>query len=436
MSPQKIIAIVVLLVVQAAFFIALALSPSLQEVVLGGDDGASEWNVSGERLNEIIDTVRESQRLQWHRQHVDVASMYDEVAKLHSEYHQRLIATCGEQYTEQLMELATSKRASGQATVIDREGSLIDIYDGTRNLEVRIVELVREMRAMATAVRENPPPAPRLAVAQAQDVPPQRPAIDGEKLEARIVNRKGQAMIDFKEHMLSAAAALKAMKIASERIVEQARHIDDQDLEDGDVSFAEEALTQNLANLGERLELWDMRDSTYNEGGFQPTAGRVVGKNGVNQDWMYVDRWYVIGPWDNPRRSKSGASFLPETLVDLDSVAVGKDDVELKWEYITFNSHKLDPPRSQGYAIWYYYTEMWFDEGGTYYASIGADDYGKLWINGDFVFETSQQISAFNAEEAAQPLEFKQGLNKILFRLENAGGTASFGFVLNCYRVD
>ena len=79
---------------------------------------------------------------------------------------------------------------------------------------------------------------------------------------------------------------------------------------------------------------------------------------------------------------------------------------------------------------------MWFEEGGEYYAFFGADDYAKLWINGEFAAETDPEMTALNIEENALPLKFKPGLNKLLMRLENAGGAVAFGIIVNTTRTD
>ena len=461
MSPAKIAMICGLLLAQVVALIVLTTSSSVQEWLFPPKkEGVDDFGLpDGPALNEFIQTITDSQRVKWY-QHYSVASKaYDLVSKLHGRFAEELVQNCGPQYADELLQLAKADRQREEDPLTaGPESTMGEIYLAAVTTEVRIVELVREMRAMGAAMKEAEPPAPRLAVSQAQDVPPERPMlhssqIEGEDLADRIaadpvglvndvierdIFRQHSAEFkDWKKQTITGGDILDAIEVASRRIYEQAKKIDEQSLDDGAVAFLEDLFKHELANEGPRLEMWNMRLTTYNEGQFTPVLGRVVNTEQTPAgEWVSPDKWYMIGPWDNPRRSKSGASFLPETIIDLDTVAVGKGGRELRWDYLEYGQHKIEPPQKEEYGVWYFYTEMWFDEGGEYYAFFGADDYAKLWINGEFAAETDPEMTALNTEENALPLKFKPGLNKLLMRLENAGGAVAFGIIVNTTRTD
>jgi hypothetical protein len=62
--------------------------------------------------------------------------------------------------------------------------------------------------------------------------------------------------------------------------------------------------------------------------------------------------------------------------------------------------------------------------------ATGTDDYGKLWVNDALIWRSPKERKPYNATENIQLTNFKQGQNKILYRVENAGGTMGFSLML------
>jgi hypothetical protein len=62
--------------------------------------------------------------------------------------------------------------------------------------------------------------------------------------------------------------------------------------------------------------------------------------------------------------------------------------------------------------------------------ATATDDYGKLWINDDLVWKSPKTRKPYNATENIQRADLKQGQNKILYRVENAGGTMGFSLMI------
>ena len=96
-------------------------------------------------------------------------------------------------------------------------------------------------------------------------------------------------------------------------------------------------------------------------------------KGAMPAKWMYVQDWYVIGPFPNPNRVNIRRKFPPESVVDLDATYVGKDGRTIRWEFTqTKNSTpketwradgkaELVPYNAEEYGIWYAYAEVFSD---------------------------------------------------------------------------
>ncbi|MEM6885188.1 MAG: hypothetical protein AAF571_09155, partial [Verrucomicrobiota bacterium] len=63
--------------------------------------------------------------------------------------------------------------------------------------------------------------------------------------------------------------------------------------------------------------------------------------------WLFVDSWYVIGPFPNPRRSNVDAHFPPETHIDLDARYAGDGGRPLAWEFIKASEVFVKSPNDQ-----------------------------------------------------------------------------------------
>ncbi len=85
--------------------------------------------------------------------------------------------------------------------------------------------------------------------------------------------------------------------------------------------------------------------------------------SGIPTQWMYVNSWYVIGPFPNPDRINLRRRFPPESVVDLEATYIGKNELPVKWEFEQgrsslkkAKSRALVIPRtSEQYGIWYAY---------------------------------------------------------------------------------
>ncbi len=150
------------------------------------------------------------------------------------------------------------------------------------------------------------------------------------------------------------------------------------------------------------------------------TTGRRVG-TAVERtaDWLIVNSWYVIGPWPNPHREHMDTKFPPETVVDLDASYVGKDGRIIEWVFQQTHRPMIEPYNSEPYGIWYAYTELYFEEARNLWIAVGSDDHSRIWINDQMVWESVPWHKAWRINEGFRRVHFRQGRNRILYRIEN-----------------
>ena len=179
--------------------------------------------------------------------------------------------------------------------------------------------------------------------------------------------------------------------------------------------------------------------------------GRKLVAGGDSTRWMYVDSWYIIGPFDNPKRENMEKKFPPETVVDLNATYTGKNNQPIRWEFfqaaeprvIPVFDHYLpekrrltqDDWRARGleYIIYYAYTELFFDQACDLWIAVGSDDFSKIWIDDQLVWASGKQQKSWRVDEGFRKVHFKQGLNHILYRIENGWHATDFSLVI-CLR--
>ncbi len=151
----------------------------------------------------------------------------------------------------------------------------------------------------------------------------------------------------------------------------------------------------------------------------QAVPGRVVGSGTMGAGWMFVDSWHTIGPFPNPQRQNIHKAFPPESGVDLDAAYAGKDNRTVRWKWLQAAGPMLVPNDPEEYAIYYGYTELWFDAPADLWIAIGSDDKSTLWIEDQLVWVSSDVLKGWRIDEGLRRVHFKKGVNRVLFRLEN-----------------
>lgn len=151
-------------------------------------------------------------------------------------------------------------------------------------------------------------------------------------------------------------------------------------------------------------------------------GGRQFGSGGQAAGWCYFSNWYFIGPFPNPARSNLETRFTPEMRVDLNDTYLTNEGKKLRWQFLPQTTFITLPPQ-ENFSIYYFYTELDFDQPTTRWLAIGSDDASALWVNGVIVWVSGKQLKPMRPDEGFRKVRFSAGRNRILFRLENGRGT-------------
>lgn len=180
--------------------------------------------------------------------------------------------------------------------------------------------------------------------------------------------------------------------------------------------------------------------------GVRPGMGRTLGAGGSYANRVFLDTWYVIGPFEGQGRDSQKSVYPPERGVDLDAVYFGKNGQPVRWTWQQDSYPTVPRPRAEN-AVYYAYTEVTVDRDIDLWAWIGADDDSKMWFNDSLVWISSQvddkpwyrqpfytmetALSTRNLTEGQRRLHFKKGRNTILFKLYNGMDLMFFSVVLS-----
>ncbi|MEY4387443.1 MAG: hypothetical protein RLY20_2726 [Verrucomicrobiota bacterium] len=178
--------------------------------------------------------------------------------------------------------------------------------------------------------------------------------------------------------------------------------------------------------------------------------GRVIGAGAVPGRWMFVDSWYLLGPFDNAGRANLDKQFPPETVVDLNATYVGKRGRPVRWEFFQSPNPRIVPPfdefnplssgatdggdsfkaRDLEYIIYYGFTELRATEECDVWIAVGSDDFSKLWIDDQLVWASGKQHKKWRVDEGFRKVHLKQGVNRVLFRVENGHAQTEFSLAV------
>lgn len=201
----------------------------------------------------------------------------------------------------------------------------------------------------------------------------------------------------------------------------------------------DEFLVESSYAMGNENKFFDASMGHIPEvkGGERKQAGRIIGAGGYFAERIYLNSWYVIGPFkgNSDAALYKNPSYPPEQLVDLDAVYFGKDERILKWQYVVRGSYPFVPPDLAEDSVYYGYTEMSLENAQDLWMWCGADDDMQVWLNEHLVwaggniakqnfFDTiyigsKSYRKNWNLTEGKRLVHFQQGRNKLLFKLSN-----------------
>ncbi len=157
--------------------------------------------------------------------------------------------------------------------------------------------------------------------------------------------------------------------------------------------------------------------------------GRVFTDDSARQGWLYLDTWWVIGPWFNDSKIDWEKAHPPEYEINFDAEYVGRKGLGVRWEFWQSDRIDITPPVVMGASTYYAYTEVYSDRERDVLVAVAADDAARLWVNGDIVWQEHGQ-SAWRMGEAQRLIRLRAGVNTVLLRLENGPAHAIWSVLL------
>ena len=174
-------------------------------------------------------------------------------------------------------------------------------------------------------------------------------------------------------------------------------------------------------------------------------SGRILGPGGVLANRIFLDRWYIVGPFAAPSSRSLNTVYPPELVVDLDAVYEGKGGELVAWRYVSSPSYPVVPPQRSPDAVFYTYTELRVDRDMTIWVDLGVDDDAKMWINDELVWVSGnadkrwyrrpfylldQDLTRYGLVESRQRITLRAGSNTLLIKLYNGIDLVFFSVVL------
>jgi hypothetical protein len=320
-----------------------------------------------------------------------------------------------------------------------------ELYAAARGREAEFVRDLSRVRAYElTSIQQIPLSRALNATVLA---PPERPELDRAALEAPITSAMDGRLAALKRELVLATQEARNMVVACERMLGLAKGVLGEDGEVGILQWemaeatptgsGESQYDEGKPYIGPTLLPNEIYPGQQNLLNARPAFGNKLSGLGEQADWLSISRWYIIGPFTHPGRDRPedlDKKYPPESVLDLDAAYVGKGGRTLRWEYRQTGFVRVEPFGNQidRYSIWYGYTEIFSERDQTLWVAFGSDDYSVAWMEGKVVWQsgkTPQPWVPF-APNAFRQVHFKQGINRMLFKLENAGGTTGFSVIV------
>jgi hypothetical protein len=174
-------------------------------------------------------------------------------------------------------------------------------------------------------------------------------------------------------------------------------------------------------------------------------AGRVFGAGGTYAERIYLDTWYVIGPFEGRGDESMHAAYPPEDAVDLDAAYPGPEGRTLTWQFTSRGFYPFIPPDRRANAVYYAYTELRVDDDRDVWIAIAADDDSMMWIDERLVWVSEpgdkpwyhppyylrdELVGSLSLAEGQRRVHLTAGVHRLLFKLYNDSDRTFFSVVL------
>ncbi|MEO2020831.1 MAG: hypothetical protein ABGX05_03315 [Pirellulaceae bacterium] len=135
----------------------------------------------------------------------------------------------------------------------------------------------------------------------------------------------------------------------------------------------------------------------------------------------FINRWYLLGPFDAPEFSGFARRFPPETKVDLAATYPGQAAT------IGWKTHQAPDRLGQTNliqaigpikeAVGYAYAEIHSPVDQTVQLRCGGDDNMTIWVNDRQVFARNQWLNGTRLDRFSAPCVMQEGTNRILIKI-------------------
>jgi len=321
---------------------------------------------------------------------------------------------------------------------------VVELYEFARKTEGLAIDGYERVRGLDMAGRQYLQVSRALHVNKTART--ERPELNRTAIEQEITSMRDGKFEAFKKALINADIEAKDMVTFTERLLLLAKGIMGEGSLAGSIQWEVGALEAGGGRSGRFDEgkpyvghalLAHETFAVKGWGAFdvKPVFGRKIATDGQQAEWMSIDTWWFIGPFSHPGRQNIedlDKKYPPEEIVDLGAVYSGKSGQRIRWKHRMTRFVRIEPPSEDvdRYAIWYAYTELYSDRDQELWCSFGSDDYSKVWLEGKLVYASGKQVKPWAPNQDYRKIRFKHGYNRMLVKLENAGGTTGFTVVI------
>ena len=384
------------------------------------DDG-DDLGLTPAAVERITDDLRQHASERWLRRSVGLQESLDHWLARRADLRAAAVRERGAPVVAEYERLSQYRLGRQALTLADDRAA--SVYDLAVAIEQACIKAFVDCQGLAALTADENLSAID-AVGALQLAPPSRPALPVADLERRIRSTSDGSLQAFRDAVQQGDGVLESIAKHLDLLAEQSLR--------PETGWKIQQVATEGSTSGPTLmpnEL-DPDDEGVSNAWRDAVAGRILPGEGSHQEHIFVDKWYVMGPFPNPMRSNLRTAFLPERLVDLDCQVTGKHGAPLRWRYLRSDRVRIEPQEVASQSIYYAWSELWAPEAGKYWVSFGSDDYGKVWLNGELIWESPIGPKSHRSDEDTFEVDFRQGVNELLFRCENFGGTMGWSIVV------
>jgi hypothetical protein len=431
-------------------------------------------NVSSRRISEAVQKMLDAHTLRMaedlERAQQDLAELNSRRDRVYDQYvtdMQWLIDTRKQQLT--IVPLESIQPAQSRSDELSklplREKTLFELYDLAQDMEQAAIESYRQMQAIELSRLQG---GNLVEASEITQIPiPQHRELKVDIFYQQIDNVNDGRMDDLKKELAAARGEVSSIVAYIARMLDLAKGLMGDDVDGFSVVSGDGIMT--IFGDGDYMRRWrpetglfqgysppdprafghpwgdgvgpvTHRDELYPKemtqlGDELALPGRKIMSEGtLSGAWMYIDTWYIIGPFPNPNREMIDYPYPPEaridTGIDLDARYKGWKGQPVQWRFRKSKEICILPHDPRDGAIWYAYSEVYADRDQKRICIFGSDDFGKAWVNGEPVYGSGTTPHPWIPDRAYKPVRFRKGFNPILFKLENAWGRTGFSMCI------